>query len=82
MATDEGLPTVTPKTYQECEQSVDADVKRAMENWDDSNKEFYAARLIGFLRAKVVQLTYEIEQMRDKSNTEEMHALLERLGGK
>lgn len=39
---------MTPKTYKECEQSVDADVKRAMDNWDDSNKEFYAARLIGF----------------------------------
>lgn len=68
------------KTYAECGQAVDAEIKRAMDGWTD-DKEFFSNRMIGFLRAKVVTLTYENELLRDQSNTREMHALLERLQG-
>lgn len=76
------------KSYQECEQSVNEEIKRAMDGWTDG-KEFFSNRMIGFLKAKCVELTYEIELMRAQAeirgnvaDTREMHALLERLGGK
>lgn len=69
------------KTYKECEQQVEAMWNRASSPLPDL-KEFNAAREAGFMRALAVEYLYENELLRDKANTEEMHALLERLEGK
>lgn len=70
------------KTYAECEQTVDRELRRAMVNWDGLEPSFRTARELGFLKAKCVVLAYENELLRDKANTAEMHQLLERMGGK
>lgn len=76
------------KTYTECEQEIEAVWQRAKSRLPDV-KEFNVAREAGFMRALAVEKMYENELLRDQAeirdmaaDTREMHALLERLGGK
>lgn len=70
------------KTYAECERDIEAELRHQPNVKLDGREPFKIHRDLAFLKAKCVQLTYEIECMKDKSGTEEMHGLYERMGGK
>lgn len=71
------------KTYTECEQDVQDKLRRSQQDWPALTCPVdRLAREAGFMKSLAVDLMYEIEVIRDNANTREMHALLERLGGK
>lgn len=69
------------KTYSECEQEFDALLDKLSRDYDPRSVTGMVFRL-ELSKALAVQSAYENELLRDRSNTSEMHALLERLGGK